>query len=51
MLKGLAYDHRVHDGSYSQGTRPAITREIAEIRDAILAERSWPPSIDAAFAG
>ena len=24
VLKGLAYEHRVHDGSYSQGTRPAI---------------------------
>ena len=34
VLKGLAYDHRIHDGSYSQATREAITREIAEIRGA-----------------
>ena len=40
--KGLAYDHRMHDGSYSQATRADTTREIAEIRGAILAERAWP---------
>jgi glycosyltransferase involved in cell wall biosynthesis len=43
VLKGLAYDHRVHDGSFSQATRPKMTREIAEIRDAILVQRAWPP--------
>lgn len=42
VRKGLAYDHRMHDGSYSQATREDTTREIAEIRGAILAERPWP---------
>lgn len=42
VLKGLSYDHRMHDGSYSQATREDTTREIAEIRGAILAERPWP---------
>ena len=42
VLKDLAYDHRMHDGSYSQATRADTTREIAEIRGAILAERAWP---------
>ena len=49
VLKGLAYDHRVHDGSYSQATREDTTREIAEIRDAILAERPWPAGGAGAF--
>jgi hypothetical protein len=42
VLKGLAYDHRIHDGSHSWATREDNTREISEIRDAILAERPWP---------
>ena len=46
MLKGLAYDHRIHDGSYSQATREATTREIFEIRGAILAERPWPAGVE-----
>jgi glycosyltransferase involved in cell wall biosynthesis len=42
VLRDLAYDHRIHDGSYSQATREEATREIAEIRGAIVAERTWP---------
>lgn len=51
VLKGLSDDCRIHDGSYSQGTHEAITREIAEIRGAILAERPWPPGTEGACAG
>jgi glycosyltransferase involved in cell wall biosynthesis len=42
VLRGLAYDHRIHDGSYSLVTRRDTTRHISEIRGAILAERTWP---------
>ena len=42
VLRGLAYEHRIHDGSYSLATREDTTREISEIRSAILAERPWP---------
>jgi glycosyltransferase involved in cell wall biosynthesis len=41
VLRGLAYDHLMHDGSYSAARREDTTREIAEIRGAILAERAW----------
>jgi hypothetical protein len=46
VLKGLAYDHRIHDGSCSQATREVTTRETFEIRGAILAERPWPAGIE-----
>ena len=42
VLRDLAYEHRIHEGSYSLATREDQTREISEIRDAILAERPWP---------
>jgi hypothetical protein len=42
VLRDLAYEHRIHEGSYSLATREDQTREISEIRDAILAGRPWP---------
>ena len=51
VLKGLAYDHRMHDGSYSLVTREDTTREIAEIRGAILAQRPWPAGAEGDLRG
>ncbi len=51
VLQGLAYDHRVHDASYSQATRGDTTRGIAGIRDAILAERAWPQGAEDGLRG
>lgn len=51
VLKGLAYDHRIHDGSYSRATREDNTREISEIRGAILAERTWPAGAEGGLRG
>jgi glycosyltransferase involved in cell wall biosynthesis len=42
VLRGLAYDHPVHEGSYSMATAAESKPVTAEIRAAILAERPWP---------
>jgi glycosyltransferase involved in cell wall biosynthesis len=42
VLKGLGYEHRVHEGSYSLTTRGDTTRGITAVHDAILAGQPWP---------
>jgi glycosyltransferase involved in cell wall biosynthesis len=46
VLRGLAYDHRVHEGSYARTTADGTKRAISEICRAIVAERPWPASAD-----
>jgi len=46
VLRGLAYDHRVHDGSYARLTAEDTKRAVRAIRHAILAGRVWPPGAE-----
>jgi hypothetical protein len=45
VLRGLAYEHRVHGGSYFQATAADSGGVIDEIRRAILADRPWPAEV------
>jgi glycosyltransferase involved in cell wall biosynthesis len=48
VLRGLAYDHRVHEGSYMRATAGDAKRVIADIRAAILAGGTWPVHVERA---
>jgi hypothetical protein len=51
MLRGLEYEHRVHERSYAQVTAQDAKREIFELSRAIREERSWPAAANSIPGG
>jgi glycosyltransferase involved in cell wall biosynthesis len=51
VLRGLAYDHRVHDGSYARLRATDAKGEISDICRAIRAQRTWPEGAEEGSRG